>query len=354
MSTTLLIILGIVLLIAVILVLVIRRRRKHRHVFCDYDDMKMPTISKKALNTRIEDFDTKEMLGDSVESLKRRRKISEDIANQENSIKFTAFNSKNIKINQWSSILVYLWLEKAYEKVKQDYNIRKNLLSGPHNEKTSETNYSIPTGSEITVIPEIDGFNINPPFQKINWLEDWHSIEFRIKNQPNNQQSSIVFGKVSFYVEPILIAQVNIQFNLLSDEGLLSKSNNDLMSIQEAEVQEVFRKIFVSYSHDDVKIVERLEKAYQVLGDDYLRDLRILRSGEMWNPKLLSEIEKANIFQLCWSNASRKSINVEQEWKHAYKLNRPYFIRPVYWELPMPEPPVELSRIHFSYLNYNS
>ena len=47
---------------------------------------------------------------------------------------------------------------------------------------------------------------------------------------------------------------------------------------------------------------------------------------------------------------------VSNEWHYALALNRPGFIRPVYWERPRPVlpernlPPPELDRLHFSYL----
>jgi hypothetical protein len=60
-------------------------------------------------------------------------------------------------------------------------------------------------------------------------------------------------------------------------------------------------------------------------------------------------IERADIFQLCWSQAAKLSKYVEKEWSHALKQGRlPSFIRPVYWETPMPEPPAELAHLHFA------
>jgi TIR domain len=83
----------------------------------------------------------------------------------------------------------------------------------------------------------------------------------------------------------------------------------------------------------------------------YLRDVHFLRSGEEWNPAILKKIEEADIFQLCWSSNTSQSPYVEQEWRHALLHQaRPSFIRPVYWETPMPAPPPELAPLHFAYL----
>lgn len=117
----------------------------------------------------------------------------------------------------------------------------------------------------------------------------------------------------------------------------------------DASSASVYQAIFVSYSHQDTVIVEQLEKAYEALGLQYLRDVRLLRSGEEWNPALLQKIDEADIFQLCWSKPAKRSPNVRKEWKHALKRKKRSFIRPLYWDLPMPSPPAELAKLHFAY-----
>lgn len=84
---------------------------------------------------------------------------------------------------------------------------------------------------------------------------------------------------------------------------------------------------------------------------EYLRDIRVLRSGETWNSALLGKIEGADIFQFCWSQAAKRSEYVTQEWRHALAQKRKSFVRPMYWQIPMPEPPPELADIHFIYLS---
>ncbi len=89
------------------------------------------------------------------------------------------------------------------------------------------------------------------------------------------------------------------------------------------------------------------------VGDEYLRDIVHLRVGEHWNDRLKQMIEQANVFQLFWSWNSINSEFVQQEWRYAMTLGHKHFIRPVYWEEPLPElaerdlPPEELKKLHF-------
>ena len=73
-------------------------------------------------------------------------------------------------------------------------------------------------------------------------------------------------------------------------------------------------------------------------------------SCEEWGP--LELIEQADVFQLFWSEHSARSENVKREWLHALELQRPNFVRPVYWTSNLqPDPPEELGELHFARLS---
>jgi tetratricopeptide (TPR) repeat protein len=67
-------------------------------------------------------------------------------------------------------------------------------------------------------------------------------------------------------------------------------------------------------------------------------------------------ISEADIFQLFWSSNSMRSKYVRQEWEYAMSLKRPNFIRPTFWEDPLPEdetlklPPQDLRALHWERL----
>jgi len=100
-------------------------------------------------------------------------------------------------------------------------------------------------------------------------------------------------------------------------------------------------------------IVELLERTYELVRIEYLRDVSVLRAGDRWSARILEQIDNADRFQLCWSAAARQSRYVEQEWRHALAIrgtNEDAFICPFYWQKPMPPAPPELVDLHFAYL----
>jgi hypothetical protein len=148
-------------------------------------------------------------------------------------------------------------------------------------------------------------------------------------------------------VGTVLIADVSLSIRV--DSG---SSESDPEPIPASR----YRKIFASYSHLDAAIVENVGRVMAAIGDEFMRDVDTLRSGQIWSNQLEGYIRDCDVFQLYWSSNSMTSDLVSNEWHYALALNRPGFIRPVYWEKPRPVspeqnlPPPELDRLHFSYL----
>jgi hypothetical protein len=147
-------------------------------------------------------------------------------------------------------------------------------------------------------------------------------------------------------VGPLLVAEIPTSI-MASDEVTIEEP----VPIEGA-VAQPFARVFVSYSHDDIRIVSLLQQAYELVRIDYLRDVNLLRAGDRWDSRLLAEIDRADRFQLCWSAAANRSAHVEREWRHALAIQstkQDAFICPFYWQKPMPTPPAELARLHFAY-----
>jgi hypothetical protein len=111
-------------------------------------------------------------------------------------------------------------------------------------------------------------------------------------------------------------------------------------------------------------VVDLCVATYQGLGVEVLLDRLDLRSGDDWRATLARMISDADVFQLYWSVAAAASSEVQHEWQLALDLSktrdRPHgsgsrrpsnFIRPLYWQTPMPPLPEALTHLHFSKLD---
>jgi hypothetical protein len=117
----------------------------------------------------------------------------------------------------------------------------------------------------------------------------------------------------------------------------------------------MYQRVFVSYSRKDKAVVETYRLAQLAIGNDVFMDTYSIRVGENWQAALAKAIDEADIFQLFWSELASQSDNIRDEWDYALNHRCPdtrceSFIRPVFWEQPMPAPPPELVHLNFRYV----
>lgn len=82
------------------------------------------------------------------------------------------------------------------------------------------------------------------------------------------------------------------------------------------------KRVFLSYSSKDREVVSAIATAYQLAGVEHFWDRTSLKSGEEWHPRLRREIDRADLFHLCWSRAAADSEWVKKEAEHALTRRR--------------------------------
>ena len=261
---------------------------------------------------------------------------------QSHEVLFTSYYPKEERANTWCTLLVYIHLLSALDEVRRDAKRFKDQLHTPK-EISSSSSTQIARGTDITIVPSCEGVTFNPPRMTIRWMEDFHRADFRFCAD-NSLADNAAKGNVAFFVGPVIIGTLNFAmlFNNENEAPLLDQEDSSTMYHKD--------KIFISYSHKDTDIARVFKKVHEATGYDVLIDIDDLRSGQEWNTKLMDMIDRADIFQLFWSENSKKSKYCKQEWKHALNRNREGFIRPIYWQIPLPKPPRELSKLHFEYV----
>ena len=259
------------------------------------------------------------------------------------SVEFSAYFPSVLPPSSWQSIVVYAHVPSARRQVQADST---HFFDGKASPDVSRARARtlIREGAEIQIVPWLPDCEFNPPRASISWMEEWHRVVFRVRTLTSDESSRV--GVVRFYVGCVLVGELSIWPAVMD----LDTSANTPPAMRSRDA--AYQSVFVSYSHDDAVIVDQLQHAYSVLGMAYIRDVNMLRSGEHWNDAIVSAIPSADIFQLCWSHAAKGSRFVEREWRCALGLQRRHFIRPVFWETPIPEPPTELAHLHFAQLQW--
>lgn len=82
------------------------------------------------------------------------------------------------------------------------------------------------------------------------------------------------------------------------------------------------KRVFLSYSSKDRETVSAIATAYASAGVEHFWDRTSLKSGEEWSPRLRKEIERADLFHLCWSKSAANSEWVEKEASYALTRRR--------------------------------
>jgi hypothetical protein len=258
-------------------------------------------------------------------------------------VRFSGYYPREVAPQVWTPLRAYVFRHSATTAVESDAARALGDRRGDYRPVSGESRAPLAEGALVTATPELPGVQFNPPTASVALYEDWHVLEFKLRalDAPLEQA---VNGRLSFTVEGLIVADLPLSIFVTAAPG--SASGGPLTHSS----ADPYDAVFCSYSHQDSAIVERLERAYKALGFDYLRDVTALRSGEDWDDRLLALIDEADIFQLFWSDAAAASPYVRQEWEYALALRRSgAFIRPVYWQQPMPKAPAPLSELHFHY-----
>jgi TIR domain len=241
----------------------------------------------------------------------------------------------------------------SLEEMGNENFMTPNGLRQWYEKPSDSVNYHPSSHMKLSVKVNSDGDSSDRTLSPVKWREEGYGCAV-VTIKPNDiQQQSLI---VQLYAGAFILAETR-----LPSEFYLEHSRRDEIDSRFTLVpyhtggdrivsrSQAFSKIFASYAREDIKVVETAESILRVLGSvDFRWDLRILQAGDRWENILLREIEQADSFQLFWSKHAKVSKNVRHEWRYALKLKREHFIKPVYWNEPMPKPPKELGHIHFS------
>ncbi len=269
-------------------------------------------------------------------------------------VRFTVYRPQALSPGQWASLLVFAHKTNLVEEPGRapldpqeqvEARAREHFGGAPPRPVGGDARAELTRGARLRIVPDLPGIQCNPNDAEVDWWEPVHEVLFRLLAGPD-LAGTVARGEVRVWCGPLIIGEVSISLRVAADGPAAEAPPT-------AESAGRYRKIFASYSHRDHAFVAWFAEAARAMGDQYLQDVRTLRAGERWNVRLLELIDDADVFQLFWSSNSMRSPHCREEWEHALALRRPMFVRPVYWEDPLPEdpglelPPAGLRALHF-------
>ena len=266
-------------------------------------------------------------------------------------VQFTVYRPSAVPVDRWSWLLVFAHTSQGsaeepdpLAEVRRQAEGVLGAQASAYGALSADSTGPLRRGSTLLVEPWLEGATFNPPTVELQWEEPVHRADFRFRFGAD--APAIARGGVRIFVGAVVVGELTLSVRV----GERPEARPLRTSARR------FRKVFASYSHADTEVVEAVASAVRLLGDEYLIDSHDLRSGEDWQQRIGELIDDADVFQLFWSSNALQSHYVLAECRHALALRREGFIRPVYWQDPLPEdpvqdlPPTPIRRLHFSRL----
>jgi hypothetical protein len=297
------------------------------------------------------------------------------IAVVDENVQFTVYRPSAVQAEVWYPLLAFAHLAERRpdappgqpDPIEQVREMAVQVLGeeAAYGAPRVDARGGVPREGQLTFVPFVEGMDFNPRSQTFEWQEDVHQQNFRLRARADTA-GSVLRGQLTVYLGAFILADIDLTFwvDLAAPPPPTPTVRRTLLDTSSASptppqpeltpaTAVPYQSVFPSYSHKDLAIVRQAELYGKALGHVYLRDRLALRTGEEWEVRLLELIDKADIFQLFWSSNSMRSEYVRREWEHAQALGRPGFVRPTYWEVPMPQstnpplPPDDLAKLHF-------
>jgi TIR domain-containing protein len=249
-----------------------------------------------------------------------------------------------VAAGQWFSLLVVLHAARARQQAAAALDRWAEQAGVEIAQSSTSASTGVSRGTTLTLVPSIPGVMVNPAQAEVQWFEDVQEVPFRARVEDNAAPASVA-GQIDVLVGGLLIATIPVAMRIGAPGFTRTVSQAD-----------TFDRVFASYSRRDSSVVSACVGLYRALGVEVLVDQADLRSGDDWRQALHRLIAAADVFQLYWSSASAASTEVDNEWRFALAVagKGPRFVRPLFWENPMPPPPAELSHLHFSRIDLAS
>ena len=223
---------------------------------------------------------------------------------KEDDIYSSVFAPAEVKPKSHLLIQVYLHLFEESERVK---TLAKETDKDAERKDYIPLQCKLKKGDKVDVLLNIYGESLAMSDKKsVVWQSTFTKCSFDYfvpKETDVNELSCMVV----LTVNNALVGEMRFVTRIVEEPR---KLNSNVFAHQ-------YKKIFISYAHQDESKVEPMARAYRAQGVNYFFDRHYLKPGEVFPLKIQEFIDTADLFILCWSENAAKSNYVELERKRA-------------------------------------
>jgi hypothetical protein len=216
----------------------------------------------------------------------------------------TAFAPKKLRRNEAELVRIVVHQPKDLNDViKAARKIDPRTEPAPSGVSIGE----VAIGASVGVALEVRGATTDGTVQRRTWTGEPIDFSFAVEADASVKQV-VLLARV--FVNDAQIGVLAFTRNV-SGPAKKPHSAGDRVRLKR------HKRVFLSYSSKDRETVSQIATAYQMAGVEHFWDRASLKSGEEWHPRLRREIDRADLFHLCWSKAAAESEWVQKEAEHA-------------------------------------
>jgi pSer/pThr/pTyr-binding forkhead associated (FHA) protein len=201
-------------------------------------------------------------------------------------------------------------------------------------------------GATLNFHLEMPGLVVRDPVQSLTWRGRPEAVQFGVE-VPADRQPGTVVGSVSVSLDGVPVGHIKFKLDV-------TRGCDPVEAKPTGDVAHRYSAAFISYAAPDRAEVLKRVQILASVGIRYFQDVLDLDPGSRWEETIYRRIDESDLFLLFWSSHAKRSEWVLKEVRYALQLKggcdeRPPEIRPVILEgPPVPEPPEELSNLHFN------
>ena len=271
-------------------------------------------------------------------------------APQRDLVQTSVFASPTVARGQMVFIQVFAHRAEQLARVVQ----RASVDEAAEHRGTKSLNAEVERGATLAFHLTFDELEVAEAVESVVWRGTPEPVQFGV-SVPKDQERGVVLGSVMTSVDGVPVGKIGFKLTITDPESGTGWGEPEPLG----EVAPRYKRAFLSCAAHDYAEVIRQMPVLKAAGLKCFLAYVNIESGEPWEEKLYEQIDGCDLFLLFWSSSAKSSEWVEREWRRALTrkgrnhLAAPEIVPVIIEGPPIPEPPEELTHLHFSdYLLY--